>query len=297
MANATPSVKEPKGMIECNLIDLLFDVENRENPMPSNKEYSRQIVGQINGGDFLLNACSDVYELAKNEEIFPKIEQLLRESEIEYEVSYFHVNNVRFYANLIITDKRYAYNMSGTNDTINPMLIVQHSYNGKTMYGIKFGYFRLVCTNGATISVEEMKEFGLSIGGKHTISIKSSLEALTGMLMKFVDNAAEITGKITAKYEKLRKNVPVVIEDRIEAALKAADIVQVENNKKSTMQYILSIATYEANLVGLGYNGIVNDWLIYNAINQYINDDNMNIKLPEKRQEIDSKVLEFLLKD
>lgn len=297
MANQTPSVKQPKGMVECILADILFPVENRENPMRSNKEYSRQIVGQIDGGDFLLNACSDVYELAKNEDIFPKIEQLLRDNNIEYEVTYFHVNNVRFYSTLVITDARYGYTMKGTNDTINPMLIVQHSYNGKTMYGIKFGYFRLICSNGATISVEEMKEFGLSIGGKHTISIQKSLEALSGMLTRFVENAAEITGRITGKYEKLRNNVPVVIEDRIEAALKAAGITNVDNNKRSTMQYILNIATYEAELPGLGYNGVVNDWLIYNAINQYINDDSMNIKLPEIRQEIDSKVMEFLLSE
>jgi len=39
----------------------------------------------------------------------------------------------------------------------------------------------------------------------------------------------------------------------------------------------------------------VNDWLIYNGINQYINDDSRNIASPEKRRETDSKVLEYML--
>jgi hypothetical protein len=45
----------------------------------------------------------------------------------------------------------------------------------------------------------------------------------------------------------------------------------------------------------LGYKGVVNDFLIYNGINQYLNDDNRNIQVPEKRMETDSLVLEHML--
>jgi hypothetical protein len=46
----------------------------------------------------------------------------------------------------------------------------------------------------------------------------------------------------------------------------------------------------------LGYNGKVTDWLIYNGVNQYINDNSLNIAAPEKRMEADSKIFEYLLK-
>jgi hypothetical protein len=45
----------------------------------------------------------------------------------------------------------------------------------------------------------------------------------------------------------------------------------------------------------LGYNGRVNDWLIYNGINQYLNDNNRNIAVPEKRMETDSEVFQYML--
>jgi hypothetical protein len=41
------------------------------------------------------------------------------------------------------------------------------------------------------------------------------------------------------------------------------------------------------------YNGKINDWLIYNGVNQYIFDDRRNIVAPEKRIETDSKVFEY----
>lgn len=291
------TVKIVKGMKKCTLADILFPVELRNNPMPSNKEYSMQVVGQLNGGDFLLNACSDVYELVPNQEIFPAIEQLLREAGIKFSVEYMHINNVRFYSEIQITDKDYAYTMEGTTDEIFPMFKGQHSYNGKTMYGIIFGYFRLVCENGLTIPLEEMKQYNLSIGGKHTVSIQKSLEQLKSLINVFKVDALQITKSIVAQFEMLAKSTPDSVETRITNVLKAAGIKPQENTKFSTMEYIKAAAKYEAELPNLGYNGVINDWLIYNAVNAYINDNSLNIKTPEVRQEFDSKALEYMLKE
>jgi hypothetical protein len=75
----------------------------------------------------------------------------------------------------------------------------------------------------------------------------------------------------------------------------ASKIIIVQNKSRDTLQDIRNRIMSEANQAGLGYNGKVNDWLIYNGINQYINDDNLNIASPEKRRETDSKVLEYML--
>jgi len=285
-------IKVPKGLKDTDLAGILFPVEVRNTPIPSNKEYSKQVIGQINGGDFLLNCCSDVYELADNRLIFPNIEQLLHEFGIEFEASYFQIDNVRFYAHLAITDKRYAYVISGTNDVIQPMLRVQHSYNGKTKFRIHFGYFRLICSNGLTIPLAEMSDFNLSIGGKHTVSIQSSLEDLKNMIAFFAENAIEITGAISAKFEQLANQFPVVVSDRIESVLKAAGITPITNNKFNTYDYILDVIKGEMNTFGLT---ATSDWLIYNAINHYINNNDLNVKTPEVREELDTKVIEFLL--
>jgi Txe/YoeB family toxin of Txe-Axe toxin-antitoxin module len=290
---ATKKIKV--GALETTVEDLCFPVSIVDEEMDCNKEYSKRVIGVINGKEKLLNQCSNIYELVENERIFPNIEQVLFNNAIDFDVTYKHINDVRFYADYNITDSRFAYKMDGTNDTINPMIRVQHSYNGLTKYAIVFGYFRLVCTNGLTIPVEEMNEFNLSIKGKHTEIILKSLEMLNDKLNFFVHNAESITSKITAKYEKLASNVRGDVSGRIEEVLEAAKITAVDNAKFNTVEDILKRIEAEANMENLGYNGKVNDFLIYNGINQYLNDDSRNIQVPEKRMESDSLVLEYML--
>lgn len=285
--NAAPKI--------CTRDYILFPVEMRDEEMPSNSDYCKRIVGQINGGDFLLNQCSPIYELVPNSEIFPKIEEVLTNNGIEYEATYTHVKHVRFYADYRITDKRYAYTMNIGGDSIEPMLRVQHSYNGLTKYRITFGYFRLVCSNGLVVPVKEMEEFNLVIVGKHTESIKLSFKKLDIMLHNFTMNAKQITTQITTKYEQLGGVWVEKPEDRIAEVLKACDIAAVDNSKFNTVDNIVKRIEKEANNPSLGYNGRVNDFLIWNGINQYINDNSINIAVPEKRMETDSKVLEYML--
>jgi hypothetical protein len=275
--------------------DICFPVEMRDEEMNSNSEYSQRVVGVIGGAEKLLNQCSPRYELVKNEDIFPNIEQVLFNNAIDFNVVYRSIDDVRFYADYNITDKRFAYLMRGTNDLINPMIRVQHSYNGLTKYAIVFGYFRLVCTNGMTIPVAEMEKFNLSITGKHTELILKSFERLNEMLQYFVYNAASITIDITKRYETLASKSVTNVSERLEEVLKAAKIIAVDNSKFSTVNDITSRIMAEANMSNLGYNGKVNDFLIYNGINQYLNDDNLNIAVPEKRMASDALVLEYML--
>jgi len=283
------------GAVETTVEDLCFPVSVVNEEMNCNKEYSKRVIGIIGGEPKLLNQCSNIYELVENERIFPNIEQVLFNNAIDFDVTYKQINDVRFYGDYVITEKDLAITIAGTNDMIHPMIRVQHSYNGLTKYAITFGYFRLVCTNGLTIPVEEMKEYNLSIKGKHTEIILKSLSMLNDKLNFFVAKKEEIKEKITAKYQKLAANVQTDVETRITEVLEAAKITAVDNAKFNTIDDIIARIEAEANMPNLGYNGKVNDWLIYNGINQYINDDSRNIQVPEKRQETDNLVLEFML--
>ena len=290
--------KVKKGTEICTIEDLMFPVEMREETMACNKEYCRRIVGQINGEDFLLNQCSDVYTLIENKDIFPMIEEVLTNNKVEFTPTYKHLNHVRFYADYDITDTRFGYQMKDSFDVIRPMLRVQHSYNGLTKYKIIFGYFRLVCSNGLVIPIEEMKEFNLAIVGKHTEVILKSFDDLNEVLIRFTNEAEKITGAIVNKFEVLRSRVRSTtknVEDRIEEIFKATKMSLVDNKNFSTMNTLMSIIREEANKTELGYDGQINDWLIYNAINQYLNDDSRNIATPETRMDKDSKVFEYML--
>jgi len=295
--------KKPEGLTDCTLADIMFPVTMIDNPRRANREYSKVVVGDLEDGELDLNYCSPRYELVPNADIFPKIMAILMKHRIEYEVSYSHDDHARFYADFQINDPRYGYDMKGTNDGIKPMLRVQHSYNGMTKYRIMFGYFRLVCTNGLVIAVQDMKEFNLVLTGKHTSSILNSLKRLNQLMEVFATDAKELTATLTGKYEVLGGSWVANVQDRIKEVLNVADIIAVENKKFDTVQHITENIMAEAegrkkvNGVFLtGYNGRVNDWLIYNGINQYLHDNSLNIAAPEKRIEKDSKVFEYLLK-
>lgn len=284
-----------KGNTICTLNDLCFPVELINNPNKTNREYSKIVTGIIDGEEFDLNYCSPIYELVPNEMIFPKVEEILNRHNIAFSVVYSHTNNARFYGNYTIEDSRFSYKMKGTNDEIKFIWNFQHSYNGLTKYKGIAGFFRLVCSNGLVVPVEEMNEYNLVVQGKHTSSILKSLDQFSQILTDVTNNLETVKTSIVKKYEILGGTWVKKPEDRLKEVLQANKIAIIENAKFNTLNDIMNNVMSEANNVGLGYNGKVNDWLIYNSINQYIHDDDRNIAAPEKRRETDSKVLEYML--
>lgn len=79
--------------IQSSMSDILFPVEMRENENRTNSEYSRIVVGKIDGEEWHLNYCSDVYQLVPNKDIFPKVEEVLNANGIKFESRYSHTNH------------------------------------------------------------------------------------------------------------------------------------------------------------------------------------------------------------
>jgi len=324
-------MKTKRGTTVCSLDELLFPVELIDNPNKTNREYSKIVRGTINEtipyfsndeiaimqesltddefeimihenpatkvvqSEIDLNYCSPIYELVPNETIFPKVEEIFKQQGIAFSVQYSHTQHARFYGNFTIEDPRFGYKMAGTNDVIKFIWNFQHSYNGLTKYKGVAGFYRLVCSNGLVVPIQEMKEYNLVLEGKHTSSILRSLDEFSQILVNVTNNLGVVKTAITDKYEKLGGVWVAKPEDRIKEVLTATKIAILENSKINTINDILNTINAEAQKVGLGYNGKVNNWLIYNGINQYIHDDNRNIASPEKRRESDSKVLEYML--
>ena len=283
------------GTTPCTLNDLCFPVELRDNDRKTNREYSRVVTGIIDGEEVDLNYCSPRYELVPNDTIFPKVEEIFNQHGIAFTAKYSHTQNARFYGNYVIEDQRFAHKMPNSNDVIKFIWNFEHSYNGLTKYKGIAGFYRLICSNGLVVPVQEMKDYNLAIQGKHTNAILHSLEQFSGILLNIIGNLDEVKTNIVSKYELLGGREVVKTEDRIKEVLQASKIIIVDNAKRNTVADIRNRIMSEANKTGLGYNGKVNDWLVYNGINQYVNDDNLNIASPEKRRETDSKVLEYML--
>lgn len=291
-------------IVTCGMDELLFPVEMIDNPIRTNSEYSKIVRGQITEKDedgnkiqvpMDLNYCSPRYELVKNKNIFPNVENVLKANGISFDASYKHLNHVRFYGDIVINDKKFEYDVNNNGDIVKPKLSIQHSYNGLTKYTIVFGYFRMVCSNGLVIPLEEMRMFNLQITGKHTSSILASIEKLNDMLVYFSQNAETIIESITEKFEILGGHWVSNPQDRIKEVMEVAGLSVIENSKFNTVNDIMNKIYNEANNPSMGYDGKINDWLIYNGINQYINDEKRTIEVPEKRREKDSKIFESLL--
>jgi len=283
------------GQTICTLDEMCFPVEMRDNERLTNREYSKVVTGVIDNEEIDLNYCSPVYQLVPNSDIFPKVVEILEQKKIKYSAQFSHTQNARFYGNFIIEDTRFAHIMKGTNDMIKFMWNFQHSYNGLTKYRGIAGFYRLVCTNGMVVPVQEMEEYNLVVQGKHTSSILHSLLDFSAIMENVTQNLGVVKNSIIKKYEMLGGREVTNLEDRVLEVLKASKIIPVENAKFNTVNDIMARILKEANDTGLGYNGEVNDWLVYNGINQYVNDDSRNIAAPEKRRETDSKVLEYML--
>lgn len=279
-----------------NLSEMLFPVEKVEiTDFECNSDYSHDIyVYPQTGVKRRVNSCSNRYELILNADIFPQIEEILDDSGVQYQKTYRMADFSRFYVTYRITDKRFQYHIKGSqNDIIEPKIDVMHSYNGMVQYTIVFGYYRLVCSNGMVIPVEEMKEYNLMIKGKHTAQIKKSFDQLQNKLEYFVNNAAQITLAITAKYDMLAGKSITNVDDRIKEVLNVLNLNErtLKSGEKSFPQFdiVKEAIDKEVKL----YKGKVNDWLIYNGVNQLIFSDEYKTAY-EKRQEKDSKVLEFM---
>ncbi len=268
-----------------SLEKMLFDVEmvkmQELTGIPANSDYEYAVLGHINGEKRILNACSDRYELVDNKEIFPQIRQVLNASGLEFSESYrMTPNNARFYADYVIESEQAS--IGSGFDIVKPLIRVRHSYNGMTKYGITFGYYRMVCDNGLVVPVEGKEATNLHITGRHTINIRRSFDTLIQRLEKFTTNH-QIYSEV---YNNLARKEVVNVEDRVKEVLNACSIPE---TRSTTV--VLSVKEEASKL----YNGQINDWLIYNGVNQLVHKGESK-KVLEQKEVYDHKAINFLVK-
>ena len=141
---------------------------------------------------------------------------------------------------------------------------------------------------GLVVPVKEKDEFNVAITGKHTQSIQQSLTKLFSVIDLFVSEGK----KYLINFDTLADRMVVNVEDRIIEVMAATGLSIVDNKNVNTLDYIGGVINDEAFKY---YNGNTNDFLIYNGINQYINNNSLNVKAPEVRIELDKRVFQYML--
>ena len=194
---------------------------------PTNRVTDRfAIVDQTT--DVVYNVCTDAYKPIFHEEVIHLVEQATAKTP-EYGKPEITVNLLQDGGKLRVTAKfpevQFDINPK-VGDIINPTIYVASSYDLGWKYGGKFGAFRLVCSNGATVGVifDSFKKRHLN-----SLDPNALTETITSGMLKFSEQTdlwkkwvnEQITGP---QYEQLWTELPFSApeKEKIEALPEAA---------------------------------------------------------------------------
>ncbi len=273
---------------------LLFPVEKisilEAFDIDSTEEKNMAIIGYPEGKRKLLHVCSNRYELRQCCDIFLPIEAKFRTKGINYIPIYRHNEYTKFYVRYILNDEKYK--IKSGADIIMPQITIMHSYNGTLQYTIMFGWHRENCKNELSIPIAGKDEF--IIKNKHTESIQSSIDELFEYLQRFRQFAPEQIESFNLMYDHAVSNpkqraIEVIEATKLFKTHLIEKKIKVDITEEVKMVEILMLKESQA------LQTPINDWLVYNAINEVLYNDNFNKKSPEIRMELDKKVLDYML--
>lgn len=114
--------------------------------MPGKNFPSRHDHAIVDAQGNVLSFCSDNYNLRHNSTLFQPVEQMMKEKKIPFDRKVTIHEGTKFYVDYLIRDRIHS---TAVNDII-PKISIWNSYDGTLKTGLKFGFYRLVCSNGLT---------------------------------------------------------------------------------------------------------------------------------------------------
>lgn len=237
-----------------------------------NDQLSHWIISTTNGEQRVVNACSRNYHLISNEELLgPLIDKL--ESMYKVDATFKVTKGARFYIDFVIKDLE-MFVMK--NDRILPRLRVNNSYDGSVRYGLFFGFWREICTNG----LMGIKWEGFKL--RHTPGTGAqALPRTIDAIEQFMDDAPKI---LKTSYEPLVKR-KLTQDQAAERIQEIIDNTKLSQKKAEPILQRLSIEQ-EAGLP-------LNEFLLYNAINYVLYNDGSKMK-QHKKDKLDEQILTYI---
>ena len=243
----------------------------------------------------ILSFCSNSYNLRSNSTLFKPLEELMTENKIPFDRKIKIVDGTKFYVDYIINERV----KSKTVNDILPRFSIWNSYDGTVKTTMKFGFYRVVCSNGlmrphgtqVNISKKHRKAIGAEDG--LDISLTKENEILTSVKQFLTD-----TKKDMEIYEQMNK-----AKADVKAILKIAEKLKFSKQllDSSVQRFELETSTNKS-LTYVNENGeIVNHegspqtmYTVYNAINYAIYNCNPK-ELPQAKLKRDELVLAEVL--
>ncbi len=259
---------------------LLFPVRKVEAdtitnmPILATRHSHANVMTDDDGNDQIIAFVGEGYQLVKNEDLLKPLDAFLTDN-YEVEMKTQHSNYSRFSTTFIIKNKGQEI-IQG--DTIFPMIKVQNSYDGRLKLNIQLGFHRLVCSNGMTAPIGELRK----VAGIHTASITELVNQFLNTVEDFLAEAHEHMKTYNPLIEK--EIDEVILQETIEAAIKGTKF------PKRQIEDAVDIMRYESDTLKQPMSA----WLIYNGLNSIIYDEDGGMDIT-KADEADAKILDNLL--
>lgn len=118
-------------------------------------------------------------------------------------------------------------------ETLFPEIIIHNSYNGRHRFTFQMGVFRVICSNGLTITVVDLGNFDAIHRGEAAKTVEQLVQAKTTATPKLVEVLGQMQHRVLSDQE------------RIEYALKAAEFRWKRNFSPEDTKVLLEAARWE----------------------------------------------------
>lgn len=241
------------------------------------------IIMTKNGKDIVVNDCSKGYALIPNSDLFPQLEELLKEKGFNFTKTYKVRNEAEFTIQYRLIDESFIVNApekykgkKGQNDSIMPLLEIHHSYNSRFIFNLNYGFFREICSNG----MWGLKYEG-NIGLSHSVG---NIEKIFDRTILQTELFLAEADKLKQQYDELNGRIISNYKDRINFIMNQTGVL------KSWEQEITELVETEAKLL----NTPVTDWLIYNGFNSQLNHNEEITMSDRDKVKTDRKIFDFI---
>lgn len=259
---------------------LLFPVRKVEAdtltnlPILASRHSHATVMTDEKGNDQIIAFVGDSYSLVKNEDLLKPLDAMLSRN-FDIEIKSTHSNYSRFSTSFIIKNKGQDIVVG---DTIYPMVKIQNSYDGRLRLNIQLGFHRLVCSNGMTAPIGEVKK----LNSIHTESVQDTVKKYLEVVEDFLAEAFEHMKLYNPLVEK--KIDATVMQETIERVIKGTKF------PKRQIETAMDIIEHEAKEL----KQPLSHWLVYNGLNSVIYDEDYGVDMT-KADKVDEQILNNLL--
>lgn len=271
--NAQPLTAEQEFYLPARIVDTstLLSADNAT----VMKYNDKAVIVDLPTGPKIVNFCSKIYGLVKNEEIFPQIEKLLDEKFV-YERKYRHSDNCVFWADYLLQGKDMLIGKASFDDKVQPCIRIMHSYNGTVRFKAVMGFRRQICSNGLWGYV-----FDTAFELRHS---SGNLLKIFEKTIAGVESFLEQAESFKLKYDDMADRMVVNLKERVEL------ITAATNFPKRQMEAVIQRAQIEHSTNNLP----MSDWLVYNAFNYQLNHNTEFSGDEAYRMKMDSTILKMI---